>query len=165
MDMKLAPALAGILGLALAPVAYAQVDCGEIRRVMAEAENDFDDIAGDEIGDEVNESRYRIGGAKECAIDFSSVPIYFCLFQHDQPSSAFSAYKYRLGEVRRCLSDWKQTAVREERPLGGDGYRDLEGVRFGGPGAKDFREWSVIVEQHIVGGRAHYHVRIAFEGF
>jgi len=161
--MKTTLALAALFGLTLAPAAYAQVDCGEIRRVMAEAENDFDDITGDEVGDDVYKSRYLIGGAKDCYVDLSFGASYFCLFLHDHPDTAFSAYRYRLGEVRRCLSNWKQTAIPEQRPLSGDGFRDLEGVSFEGSGDYEFTEWTVLVEQHIENGNVHYHVRITLE--
>lgn len=161
--MKPALALAALLGLALAPAAYAQVDCGEIRRVMAEARNAFDDISGAKVGDRVYESSYLIGGAKDCYVDLSQGASYYCLFIHEHPDSAFSAYGYRLGEVRRCLSNWKQTAIPEESPLRGDGFRSLEGFRF--QGSSDYRdfEWIVMVEQHIENDQAHYHVRVQLD--
>lgn len=161
--MKRALASAALIGLALGPAAHAQVSCGELRRVMTEAETDFEDITGREIEDGFYELTYLIGGARQCYAELDIVADYYCIFVHDEPSTAFSAYRYRLGEMRTCLSSWKQTALKEEPPLRGDGYRDLEGVQFEGSGEYAYMTWLVSVEQHIVNDSAHYHVRIELE--
>lgn len=157
-------AIAALFGLVLAPAAHAQISCAEMSGVMREAGNDFDDIAGAEIEDGVYEASLEIGGARECYVDVLVWASYYCLFQHEHPDTAFSAYGYRLSELRNCLSDWKQVAIPEDSPID-DGYRNLEGVRFTASDDNDGFEWLVVVEQHIVDGEAHYHVRVELSYF
>ncbi|HVY90714.1 MAG TPA: hypothetical protein VG942_17745 [Hyphomonadaceae bacterium] len=165
--MKLS--LVAVFGLALAPavwapVAHAQVDCSEIRRVMVEAETDFSRIKGNKLDDGVFESHYEIGGSHDCTIDLSLAPSYSCDFQFERPDWAYTPYNLRLGEVRRCLSSWKQADIKGE-PYRDEGYRMLEGVRFEGSGEYDGKEWAVTIQQHMQSGQAHYHVSVEFTSY
>jgi hypothetical protein len=153
-----------LAGLALAPAAYAQVDCSEIRRVMDEAQNDFARIKGDKIETDFYHSRYEIGGSHDCTIDLSLTPSYTCDFQFDRPDWAYTPYNLRLGEVRRCLSNWKQTDIKGQ-PYRDEGYRMLEGVRFEGSGDYAGIEWAVFIQQHMQNGQAHYHVSVEFTSY
>jgi hypothetical protein len=158
-------AIAALLGLTLAPAAYAQVSCAEMSSIMREAGNDFEDISGEEVDDGVYEATEQIGGADECYVDVAVYPAYYCLFQHEYADSAYDSYGYRLRELRNCLGGWKQTALREEPPLDGDGFRDLEGYNFTGPAGYEGFDWLVRVEQHIEDDEAHYHVRVELSYF
>ena len=162
--MKLTHLAAALLSLALAPAAYAQVDCYELRRVMTEAKDDFDNIRGKELEDDVYQSTLEIGGSRDCTIDLGLYPTYTCNFQFENTDWLWSAYRLRLGEVRGCLSNWKQTDLREQ-PYRDEGYRTLEGVSFEGSGQYEDMDWTVFIQQHMQNGRAHYHIWVELSYF
>jgi len=165
--MKLPLAILAAIALApaaYAPAAHAQVDCSEIRRVMDQSDDYFARIKGNKLDDDLFQSRYEIGGSHDCSIDLSTIPSYTCDFQFERPDWAYTPYNLRLGEVRRCLSNWKQTDIKGQ-PYRDEGYRMLEGVRFEGSGDYEGMEWAVFIQQHMQNGQAHYHVSVEFTSY
>src|SRR5262245_48084590 len=109
--MKFTLALAAIAGLTLAPVAHAQVSCSDVRKLIAEAEDDFDALTGDEIDDDLYEGTYKFSGARDCTVDQEWDSIYSCGYQYQSYSEAYAGWSARLGEVSCCLSGWRAVDV------------------------------------------------------
>ncbi len=155
--MKTALVSAALVGLMLAPAAYAQVTCSNVTRLLSEAQTDFEDITDDEIDDDYYEASYWIGDADECTIDYSLDSVYTCTWVYSSYSSAQAEFNSDLSSVSSCLSGWSTKAVSPDATAT-DGYRTLGGTRFVGSGTYIDLEWVVELEEHTDSEGLHYHV-------
>lgn len=156
--MKLALASAALLGLALAPAAYAQVSCSEVRRVIEESEYDFDEITGAKIEEDYYKATFSLSGADECTIDYEWDSIYSCGFQYQSYASATAAWNAQAAAVSSCLAGWAPSSVTPESTATNNGYRVLMGALYVGSGAFEDLEWAVVLEEHAETGSTHYHL-------
>jgi len=156
--MKYSLALAALLGLTLAPAAYAQISCSEVRKIIADAEDDFDGITGAKIEEDFYKATYNLTGAQECTVDNEFDSIYSCGYQYGPYSTAYSAWSSRLAEIGSCLSGWKVTGVPADAKADDDGYRTLTGSLYEGSGDYEDLEWAVVLEEHTDTSGTHYHV-------
>lgn len=155
--MKTALVSAALVGLMLAPAAYAQVTCSDVSRLLSEAETDFEDITDEEIDDDYFDASYRIGDADECTIDYSLDSVYTCSWVYSSYSSAQVEFSSDLNSVSSCLSGWSAKALTPDASAT-DGYRTLVGTRFVGSGDYEDMEWVVELEEHTDSDGLHYHV-------
>ena len=158
--MKAAVAIAAGLALALAPAAYAQVMCSEISRVSNAAMDEFEDITGAEIEDDLYKATFSIAGATECTVEYSFDSVYSCLWVYDSEAAALAAYSTQSGAVGACLSSWTR---RDDNDTGdaSDGLRYIRGVYYAGSGAQSDLEWGVFMEEHRTATVTDWHVWVA----
>ena len=152
------PALAS-LALALAPAAHAQVSCSEVSAVIGYAEDDFEDISGDEIDDDLYEATFALNGSQECSVDYTLDSVYSCLWVFDSQAAAASAYTTQYSTVSRCLSGWTTKDMTPEATANA-GYRVLQGAFVTGSGDASDLEWAVILEEHTVDSATDWHVAV-----
>jgi hypothetical protein len=157
--MKLALASTALLGLTLAPAAYAQVSCSEVSRLNAEALDDFDEIAEDEIDDDLYDPSFWLNGAEECSIDYSWDSVYSCLWIYPDYTSASAAFSSQKSAVSYCLSGWSSRPGTPDSTAT-DGYRTLSVTYYEGSGTYADVEWVVVLEEHTESTGLHYHVYV-----
>jgi hypothetical protein len=155
--MKFVIPIAASLALALAPAAYAQVTCSEISRLNASGLDDFDDIAEDEIDDEVYDTSFTLGGADECSIDYAFDSIYACLWVFDTYASASAALNSHFNAVASCLPAWTREALTSSA-ANSNGIRTLQGMTYAGAGGNADLEWAVYLEEHTFDATTDWHV-------
>jgi hypothetical protein len=158
--MKLAFASAALLGLTLAPAAYAQVTCSEVSRLLSEVESDFENISGEEIDDYLFEATFSISGAYDCQVDLDWDSVYFCEWQYTSYSAAAAAMSSHAAALGYCLSGWKSGSMTADTAADEEGYRTLGGTFWAGTGAYEDMEWDVELEEHTDSNGTHYHVWI-----
>ncbi len=159
-DMKSAIAFAAGLALALAPAAHAQVTCAEIGRVAAAAPDEFEDIAGEEIEDDLFKASYTLSGATECTVEYSFDTVYSCLWLYGNEADATAAYNAQVVAVGGCLPTWER---RDDNDAGNfsDGLRYVRGYYFAGLDVQEDVEWGVFMEEHKTATEADWHVWVA----
>jgi hypothetical protein len=157
--MKLALASAALLGLTLAPAAYAQVSCSEVSRLNAEADTDFEDISGEETDVDLYQATYKISGARECMVDLEYDSIYSCEWQYSSYSDASSALSSQVSSLGYCLSGWSAPkSITPDSTADSDGYRSIAGTYWEGKGDFVDMEWMVELEEHADSNGTHYHL-------
>jgi hypothetical protein len=152
-------ASAVLLALTLAPAAYAQVSCSDVSRLNAEALDDFDEIAGDEIDDDFYESTFRLGGAEECSVSYDWDSIHSCLWIYRDYASAIAAFNAQNSAVSRCLTGWGARSSGAETAARG-GHRTLAVNYYEGSGTYVDVEWAVVLEEHTDSTGLHYDVYV-----
>lgn len=155
--MKLGFALAAAAGLLVAPAAIAQVTCDDLTRAMYEADNDFDDILGDEIDIDWYEATFLMTGTRDCTVEYPDDSYYVCTWTYDNLSASQSAYDRLASAGRSCLSSWDVKTI----PSGSRnslGFQTIAGLRFVGSGEFRDMEWSFLLGEHTTKDGTHYDV-------
>jgi hypothetical protein len=157
--MKSAIPIAAGLALALAPAAHAQVSCSEVSRIAKSALDEFKDLTGKEIEDDLFNATYKLAGAAECTVEFSFDTVYACLWTYDTEAGATVAYNAQVMAVGGCVPTWER---RDDNDSGNfsDGLRFVRGLYFAGAGAESDLEWGVTMEEHKTAKEADWHVWI-----
>jgi hypothetical protein len=148
---------AALAGLTLAPGAWAQVTCSDVGRLNSLALDDFDDIAEDEIDDDLYETSFSLAGAEECSIDYGWDSVYSCMWVYSDYASASAAFGSQRSSVSYCLSGWSTRSGTPDATAT-DGYRTLAVNFYEGSGSYIDVEWAVVLEEHAEAGNLHYHV-------
>lgn len=159
--MKRALASAALLGLTLAPGAYAQITCSEVNRLIVESDVDFEDIAGEEIDDELYRATFRLAGATACEIDLEFDSVYYCDFPYQSYGDASAALGSQVAALGYCLtsSGWSAPkALKTDSTADSDGYRTIAGTYWEGTGKNVDLEWAVELEEHRDSNGLHYHL-------
>jgi hypothetical protein len=152
--MKLALASAALLGLMLAPSAYAQITCSDVNTLNSEALDDFDELAEDEIDDDLYETAFWLDDADDCTIDYSWDSVHSCQWSYVSYSSASAAWSSYASSVGNCLG-WTSKSLSAESQAT-DGKRLLNGTMFTGSGRYADVEWAVVLEEHTQSDGTHY---------
>lgn len=153
--MKLASAAVAVAALASAPVAHAQITCTDVNLITTAASDDFTDLAGDEVDDDLYESTYLIAGANACSIDLFLEAVHSCVWNFASQSDAIRTYNANVAAIAPCLSAWKAGAMKiDEVPL--DGARVTAGMSYVGSGAFEYLEWLVVLEEVVSGSPSPY---------
>jgi hypothetical protein len=152
--------LAAALAFAFAPVAHAQLSCSEVTDFVGYALDDFDDIAGDEIDDDVYSVTQNFAGASECAISYEFDSVYACIWVYQSADEANAAYNAQSSALAPCLaSGWKS-----ETPDPGaadSGITPLRKVYYEGEGDNADLEWTVLMEEHQDNDVHDWHVWVS----
>jgi hypothetical protein len=158
--MKLALASAALVGLTLAPGAYAQITCSEVNRLISESDVDFEDISGDEIDDDYYEATYSIGGASECTVDVEFDSVYSCEWQYQYYSDASAALSSHVSALGYCLGGgWSAPkSMKTDASADSQGYRTVAGTYWEGSGKYLDLEWAAELEEHTDSNGTHYHL-------
>jgi len=156
-DMKAFIPIAASIVLTLAPAAYAQVSCSEINRINTEGLDDFEDITGDKVDDDLYRATYKLSGADECNLDYEWDSIYSCSYQFSSYASASDARNSMAAIVGSCLPGWTSSSVTPESTAT-DGWRTLVGTLYAGSGTYEDMEWATVLEEHTDTNGTHYHV-------
>jgi hypothetical protein len=158
--MKLALASAALLGLTLAPGAWAQISCTEVNRLISESDNDFEDISGEEVDLDLYEATYNVAGAKECLVDLEWDAVYSCEWQYAYHSDASSALSSHVAALGYCLgSGWSAPkSMKVDSTADSNGYRTIAGTIWDGTGKYADMEWAVELEEHTDSNGTHYHL-------
>ena len=158
--MKSAIPVAVGLALALAPAAHAQVACSEITRVTKSAPDDFEDLKGEEIEDDLFKAKFNLAGASECTVEYSFDTVYSCLWVYVTEADASTAFGAQSAALAACLPAWTR---RDDNDTGNfsDGLRYLRGVYYAGSGDQSDLEWGVFVEEHRAPTVTDWHVWVA----
>jgi hypothetical protein len=152
------------LVLALAPVAHAQVTCSEVAKVNSYGLEDFVDITGDEIDDDYYSATYKLVGADECSIDYTTDSIYSCSWFFSSYALASSAYDVHLSALASCLSGWRYEAQQTD-PQAKNGYRSLKAAAYLGSGQYSDMAWGAFLEEHAFDSGTDWHVTIGLAYF
>jgi hypothetical protein len=160
---KVALASAALLGLSLAPVAYAQISCSDVNRLIEESDVDFEDIAGEEIDDYLYRATFRIAGANSCEVDLDFDAVYYCDWQYQSYGDASAALSSQVAALGYCLSSsgWSAPkSLKTDSAADSDGYRTIAGTYWEGTGSNLDLEWAVELEEHRDSNGMHYHLWI-----
>ncbi len=154
--MKSVIPIAAGLALVLAPVARAQASCSDVSSLNAYGLDDFDEIAEDEIEEDLYDTSYVISGAEECSIDYAFDSVYSCLWVYSDYSAASAAWNSQLSSLGNCLAGWTSSPASATEAK--DGYRTLQGMYYSGSGTYLDMEWAVILEEHVSDTGTDWHV-------
>ncbi len=80
--------LAAAIGFAIAPIAHAQAVCGDVPRLAGYALNDFDDIADEELSDDLFSVTEALANADQCGVSYEFDSTYACMWVYDNAASA-----------------------------------------------------------------------------
>lgn len=141
--------------LASAPIAHAQITCADVNLITAAASNDFADLTGDELGDDLYKSSLLIAGANSCAVDLFLEAVHSCVWNFASQSDGIRTYNTNVAAIAPCMSGWTATAMKiDEAPL--DGTRVTAGMSYVGSGAFEYLEWVVVLEEVVSGSPSPY---------
>lgn len=128
MKPALFAAAAALSGLLVAPVAQAQISCGDIERVLLDAEISFEEIAGEEIETDFYDTTFVLPGARDCRVIYDWSDAYVCVWEFADEASAVRFGSQQVSELRACLeTDWEEEA---QTPSTGDEWRLISGYDF-----------------------------------
>jgi hypothetical protein len=146
--MKLAIALAAVMGLALAPAAAAQATCSQINTVTEAAADDFDSILDDESDEEaIYETSFWLARAGDCFIDLFEDSIYSCSYDYSTQAAASAAFDTQNAIVGACIAaTWAPSALPAQDEFKGQ-TRRLRGTVYEGAGEHIDMGWSVSLEE------------------
>jgi hypothetical protein len=121
-------------GLALgtilaAPAASAQASCADLTRLLAEAETDFDDIAGEQVDVDYFDTTFRLPGAQECLIDYAWDSIYSCVWRFSDEAAATQFARAQIATMRSCLPAGKWLQEEATPDVKGE-WRLMAGASF-----------------------------------
>ncbi len=152
--------LAAAIGFALAPMAHAQAVCSDVPKFADYALNDFDDIADEEIGDDLYSATEEFANASECGISYEFDSTYVCMWVYDNVVSANAAYNTQVSTLAPCLaSGWRLATPLLGEPA--NGITPLSKTVYDGEGDNADLEWTVLMEEHEEAATHDWHVWVA----
>lgn len=94
-----------------APAAHAQASCADLRRLVQEAEKDFESIIGakspDEPGESLYDSRFNLPDADSCVISLDLESLYSCRWEASDEAAAARLADSQIAVMRACFTDWR----------------------------------------------------------
>lgn len=147
-------------GLALLPVAQAQVSCANIEFTVNAGLEEFDEIVGEELEDFSYATTFEMPGSTACTIAMEWDALYQCLWLHDSREEAEATYNALTSVAGSCLAGWKDKGVMDTLPLpetavahmvrSGEGdYQDMEVLihlnRYEEQGVVDWEVWYEVI--------------------
>ncbi len=163
--MKLVSMLALSVGLALVPVAQAQVSCSQVTALIEAAMEDFDSITGEEVDGDVYAASFELDAANDCQITFDLSSTYACMWVYDSLEAASADYGLQSRALGDCLSDdWDRDTFAPDTEEAG--FKQLDGLSY-------FQEdedggaitWVAYLEEHIDGDTHDWHVWVGVDYF